>query len=197
MRERATAPDVGPSHSEKQPMQKIALSFAACLMAFATVGAQAQNVWKWRDASGQLHISDTPPPPGTPAKNIISAGTGGAPALTPSGPASAPAGLSTAAADPSAAAASALDRKKKAADKERADKEKADHAALDAKNAAIRKDNCARAQAVLPGLQDGVRISRVNDKGEREVLDDAARAGEIKHTQDAIASSCGAAPTAP
>jgi hypothetical protein len=180
-------------------MQKIALSFAACLMAVATVGAQAQNVWKWRDASGQLHISDTPPPPGTPARNVVSsAGSGGAPVLTPS--ASGPAGASTTAADPSGAASAAetaLDKKKKAADKERADKEKADRAAVDAKNAAIRKDNCARASATLTGLQNGQRISRINDKGEREVLDDAGRAEEQKRTNDIVASNCGAAPTAP
>ena len=52
-------------------MQKIALPFVACLLAVAAAGAHAQTVWKWRDATGQLHISDTAPPPGTPAKDIV------------------------------------------------------------------------------------------------------------------------------
>ncbi len=176
-------------------MHKTALPFVACLLALATAGASAQSLWKWRDASGQLHISDTAPPAGTPARNIISA--------PPGGVAAPPAALTTAAAasaataDPSTAASageSALERKKKAADKEKADKDKADRAAADAKNAAIRKDNCARAKAALPGIQNGQRLARINDKGEREILDDAGRAEELKRTQDVIASNCGAAP---
>jgi len=186
--------------SEKQQMQKIALSFAACLMALAATGAHAQNLWKWRDASGQLHITDTAPPAGTPAKNILSAPPGAVPAaavqLTPLGSGPAPGTAPAAAADPAAAASkaadAALDKKKKVADKERADKEAADRAAIDAKNAAIRKDNCARAQTAMKGLQTGMRIARINDKGEREVLDDAGRAEELKHTQEVIAANCGA-----
>ena len=173
-------------------MQKIALSFAAGLLALAAAGAHAQALWKWRDASGQMHISDTPPPPGTPAKNILSGPPGGvapAPMLTTPAPAAA-ANASTPAGD------SVLEKRKKLADQEKADKVKADRADLEAKNAAIRKDNCARAQSTLKPLQDGERVARVNDKGEREVLDDAGRAAEIKRVQDAIASNCAAAPAA-
>jgi hypothetical protein len=181
-------------------MQKIALSFAACLLALAATGAHAQGLWKWRDASGQMHISDKAPPAGTPAKNIISSPGGAAPAaapvLTPLGAAPAPGDARAAAAEPAAAAStaseSALDKKKKAADKDKADKEKADRAVVDAKNAAIRKDNCTRAQAALPGIQNGSRIARVNANGEREVLDDAGRAQELKRTQEVISTNCGA-----
>jgi len=171
-------------------MQKTALLFAACSLALAAASANAQPLWKWRDASGQLHVSDTAPPAGTPAKDIIStpAGSGSAaPALTM-------ATASSAAAPAASANDTALDKKKKAADKEKADKEKADHAAVDAKNAAIRKDNCTRAQGNLAGIQNGMRLARVNDKGEREILDDAGRAEELKRTQDSIASNCGPAP---
>ena len=165
-------------------MHKIALPFVACLLTLAVAGAHAQSLWKWRDASGQLHIGDTPPPPGTPAKDIMSTPAGGV--LTP--PAPAPAAATTA-----SAADSALDRKKKAADQDKADKAKADRAAIEAKNAAIRKDNCARAQAQLSSLQSGQRIARINAQGEREVLDDAGRASELQRTQDVIANNCGAA----
>ena len=175
-------------------MQKTALSFVTCLLALAAAGAHAQSLWKWRDASGQLHISDTAPPPGTPAKNIISSPPGGVVAPPSSlSPAAAPA--STATGDPAAAAAAAaLDKKKKAADQAKADQAKADKAELDAKNAAIRKDNCARAQTALAALQSGQRMARFNAQGEREVLDDAARAEETKHAQDAVASSCSPLP---
>ncbi|MBW8757350.1 MAG: DUF4124 domain-containing protein [Burkholderiales bacterium] len=174
-------------------MQKTALSLAACVLALAAAGAHAQALWKWRDASGQLHISDKAPPPGTPAKDILAAPPGGVlpppAALIPK-----PASAAEAPAAGGSAAESALDRRKKAVDQEKADREKAERARLEASNAAIRKDNCARAQGALHTLQAGGRMARMNDKGEREFLDDAARADETKRAQDAIAANCGAAP---
>ena len=179
-------------------MPKIALPLAACLLALAATGVHAQTPWKWRDASGQMHISDTAPPPGTPARNIISGPPGmvpAAPTLTAVVPgASAPEAAAPAAAKAASPAETALDKKKKAADADRAAKEKADRDALEAKNAAIRKDNCARAQSNLATIQSGVRMARTNANGEREFLDDAARAAETKRAQDAIAANCGAAP---
>lgn len=178
-------------------MQKIALSLAAGLLALAAAGAHAQTLWKWRDASGQMHISDTPPPPGTPARNIVSGppiGTPLSPGVTTTSSSTSSTTTTTAAAPAASAGDSALDKKKKAADKEKADKDAADRAAVDAKNAAIRKDNCTRAQSTLAGLQSGQRMARMNPNGEREVLDDAARAEEIKRTQDVVSNNCGAAP---
>jgi hypothetical protein len=35
-----------------------------------------------------------------------------------------------------------------------------------------------------------MRMARVNEKGEREVLDDKARADEARRTREAIASEC-------
>jgi hypothetical protein len=169
-------------------MQKIALPFVACLLAIAAVGAHAQSMWKWRDASGQLHIGDTPPPPGTPAKNIISSPAGGIPAPIVT--------TTTAAADASSAPESDLDKKKKAADQVKADKDKADRAALEQKNAAIRKDNCTRATNEATGIQSGIRMATTNANGEREFLDDAGRAAELKRVQDIAASNCGPAPAA-
>jgi hypothetical protein len=182
-------------------MQKIALPFAACLLALA-FGAQAQTLWKWRDAAGQLHISDTAPPAGIPAKNIISGPGGGgalptaltASSVTTTSTTTTPSSTAPAAQGAASGPETALDKKKKAADKERADKEQADRAALEASNAAIRKDNCARAQSALASVQSGQRIARTNANGEREILDDAGRAVELKHAQDGIASNCGPAP---
>jgi len=173
-----------------KPMQKTALPLVACLLAFAAAGAQAQSLWKWRDASGQLHISDTPPPSTTPAKDILSTphGLTGAPALSPK--VDAPAA-------PASAGDTALDKKKKEVDAQKAQqaaKDKADHDAAIAKNDAARKDNCTRAQSNLQALQTGQRMARFNEKGEREVLDDSARAAEVKHVQDVISANCGPAP---
>jgi hypothetical protein len=39
-------------------------------------------------------------------------------------------------------------------------------------------------------LDDGVRITRTDAKGEREVLDDKARAEEVRRTKNVIVSDC-------
>ena len=58
------------------------------------------------------------------------------------------------------------------------------------KIAAQRAENCKRAQAAKAGLDSGMRVARMNDKGEREVLDDAARAAELERTQAIIQADC-------
>ena len=42
----------------------------------------------------------------------------------------------------------------------------------------------------MRSLDSGVRIARTNEKGEREVLSDTARAAETQRTREVIASDC-------
>jgi hypothetical protein len=79
-----------------------------------------------------------------------------------------------------------LEARRKQAEQEAAAKKKAE----DDKVAAARAENCKRAQAQMRTLDSGIRIARVNDKGEREILDDDARAAETKRTQGVIAAEC-------
>ena len=51
-------------------------------------------------------------------------------------------------------------------------------------------ENCARAKQAKASLGSGVRIARTNDKGEREIMDDAARAAEMTRIQTIIESDC-------
>jgi hypothetical protein len=80
----------------------------------------------------------------------------------------------------------ALDDKKKQAEAADAAKQKAD----EARQAAARADNCKRAQGAKATLDSGMRMARVNAQGEREVLDDAQRAAELKRVNEIIAASC-------
>jgi hypothetical protein len=177
-------------------MQKLVLPIVACLIAIAATGASAQSVWKWRDASGQVHISDAPPPANVPDKNILQRPSGApAPAMapTPAGEGSTSAATASAGATASAAATgvdSELQKKKARADKEKAEKDAADKAALDKKNAAIRADNCQRAQGQVKAFESGVRIARTNANGEREFLDDKQRASELQRAQESAAQNC-------
>ena len=173
-------------------MPKIALPLVACLLAVAAAGASAQSIWKWRDSSGQIHVSDTPPPATVPAKDILQRAAGAPPAAAP-GTTPAPAPAAAVASGGAPAVDADLQKKKAKADQEKADKAAADKAALDLKNAAIRADNCQRAQQQAKALDSGVRIARLDAKGEREYLDDAARASERKRAQDVISQNCGGA----
>ena len=51
-------------------------------------------------------------------------------------------------------------------------------------------ENCARAKQARTTFDSGVRVARTNAAGEREVMDDAARAAEVKRIQAVIDSDC-------
>ena len=167
----------------------------------ATLAAHAQ--YQWIDKDGRRVYSDRAPPADVPAKNVLSQPRGaqavirGTPtaATSPVAPvASAPAAAEApgaGAARPVAAASAggvdkALEEKKKKAEQAEAEKKKAE----DAKQAAARADNCKRAMNAKANLDSGMRMARTNDKGEREVLDDAQRADELKRVNTIIAADC-------
>jgi hypothetical protein len=153
--------------------------------------AQAQGQWKWRDAQGNVQYSDRPPPQGTPEKDILARPAnarkpvqlvpyGQPAALAPSAGASAPANAASAAAakrqaDEAARRAKEVEEKNKA---------------IDAQNAATRAENCKAARQQLATLESGVRLAHTDEKGERGIMDDAARAAAITRTKAVIASDC-------
>ncbi|MEP6874559.1 MAG: DUF4124 domain-containing protein [Burkholderiales bacterium] len=150
----------------------------------ATLALPAAAQWKWRDASGHTQYSDTPPPPNVAEKDILqrpqAAMSSSRRAAPPASAASDAPALAPKTAD------TELDTKRKQAEQEAADKKKA----ADAKTAAAHADNCARAKAQLRALEAGGRMSRTNEKGEREFLDDKTRAQETTRTRDAMTSEC-------
>ncbi len=149
-----------------------------------TLSMPASAQWKWRDKSGLMQYSDLAPPAGTPDRDILQRpGIGVRHAPVPSPAASAASGapaLTPKAADPE------LEARRKKAEQEALDKKKAE----DAKIAAARAENCGRAQAQMRVIDSGLQMARINAKGEREFLDDAARAAETQRTREIIASEC-------
>ena len=142
--------------------------------------------WQWVDKDGRKVYSDQAPPASVPAKNILrQPGVKGIP----------PAAAEAAAAEPAKPQASApkltgkdkqLEDKKKQLEAAEAEKKKAEEEQL----AKARADNCARAKRAKAGFDSGVRMAHTNDKGEREVMDDAARAAEVKRLEGVIANDC-------
>ncbi len=141
--------------------------------------APAQAQWKWRDAKGQVHVSDIPPPRDVPEQNVLQRPDPAA-LRAPAAPAASAPPRAASAVDPE------LEERKRRAEQEQAVKRKAD----DAKNAAIRKDNCQRARDQLAMLDSGQRVMRIAPNGEREYLSDEQRAQEAQRARSLIASEC-------
>jgi len=152
------------------------ICLALCLYAL-TASAQ----WQWMDKDGRKVFSDRAPPSDIPEKNILKR-PGGRGA---SAPVAVPA-ADTPAASPAAGVDKSLQEKKKQAEDVGAAKRKAD----EERNARVMADTCSRAQQAKSGLDSGTRMARTNEKGEREFMDDAARAAEGERLQGIINENC-------
>jgi hypothetical protein len=129
-----------------------------------------------------------PPPLGTPDKDVLQqpAATSKRNTTSTPTPAAAPASGVTVSAAPIKGGEPELEAKLRKAEQEKAAKTKAE----DDKQAAARAENCTRAKAYQRTLDDGIRITRTDAKGEREFLDDKARAEEVRRTKAVITSDC-------
>jgi hypothetical protein len=172
------------------------ISRLACTMLLACLPVVALAQWQWLDKDGRKVFSDQPPPADIPPKNILkqpAAKPAAAPAADTEKSAAAPTGPAAAGSPKPAASAPKLEtrdkdleaRKKQAEAAEAAKKKEAAE-----KQAKARADNCARARQAKTTYESGTRIARTNAKGEREVMDDAAKAVEIKRLEGIMANEC-------
>lgn len=161
-------------------MHKSALPLVACLLALVAAGAGAQTVYKWRDANGEMHISDSPPPTGT--TNVTQSGMPGVGRMPT---AMAPASGASAAGD------AALEKKKDKLEAQHRAASAAEQARAEQQRADARAVNCSAAQEQIRELQSGQRVAIVNAKGERVYLDDQAIASRLRQAQQTAAQSCG------
>lgn len=164
-------------------MKAVRLALAA-VVCCAPLLALAQ--WQWLDKDGRKVFSDQAPPADVPANRILKQpGVRAAPATTV--PAATPVAAPAAAAPASASGRDkGLEDKRRQAEAAAADKKKAEEARV----AAVKAENCARAQEGKRAIDSGMRMARVNDKGEREVLDDSQRAAQARQLQAVIERDC-------
>ncbi len=166
-------------------MQRTTL-LALTFLVSATFVAPASAQWKWRDKSGVVQYSDLPPPPGIPSQDILQRSTTGRQGVPGTGAAAsaAPAASGARGGDPE------LEARRRKAEQEKSDKGKAEERAQAERVAIAKADNCSRAKGHMKSLEEGLRMVRTNATGEREVLDDKARAEEKARTREIIASDC-------
>lgn len=138
------------------------------ILLLLTLNAHA-GVYKWTDAQGRVHYSDTPPPR-QEAQRVQTGRTNEAEAA--------------------AARRSLADklseselRRKKAQEDE--DKRKAEE-----EKQRARAENCAKAREQLTLLQQNARISRVDSQGQFYLMGDAERAAAIQAAQKRADEFC-------
>lgn len=153
----------------------------------------ANAQWQWIDKEGKKVFSDQPPPPDIPEKSVLR--RAGAPTpranFSPAGAAPETAAMAA----PSASAASAprptgVDKELEEKTRKAAEAEKAKQAAEAQKVAKSKADNCGRARQGKATFDSGIRVARLNAQGEREIMDDKARAIEQQRLQSVIDNDC-------
>lgn len=162
-------------------------ALALACICILPLAASAQ--WQWVDQDGRRVFSDKAPPPEVPDKNILRRpGMRAAASAAPLAAASAPAPARAVAANVPKISGKdkVLEERKKQAEAAEAEKKKAQEEEV----ARAQADNCTRARQGKAQYDSGQRIARVNDKGEREILDDNQRAAEVKRLQEVIARDC-------
>ena len=187
---------IGSRSGAKLPRMKTSHPLVLALVAsFLALPMAASAQWQWIDKQGKKVFSDQAPPPDIPEKNILH--RAGSPSARPSIDSTplTPSMQDSAAASPRGAASSPL--RPSGVDKELEEKtrqaeaeEKARQAAEAEKVARAKADNCSRARQGKATFDSGIRVARLNAQGEREIMDDKARASENRRLQTVIDSDC-------
>lgn len=141
---------------------KKAISVLGLILLFSNAHVQAVPIHKWIDKDGKVHYANVPPASGQKSMMLEYKGLGDTGATTQKAP--------------KEKVEAPLDEEdlKKRAEAERA-------------NAKI---NCQRARETVQTLESGVRVSKINTKGEKEVLDEKGRKDELARAKAGIKDWC-------
>lgn len=171
-----------------------------CLPLIVSLAASAE-VYKWKDRNGKTQYSDLPPlsnipyttlsgkkptQPADPAPGPVDQATTNskAPADKPPMPPGSPQSL----VDPNAAKEKvSQDLKDKAAQDAANKKQDEEKKEADTK---AKADACKAARSRLAQFEQGGRIYRINEQGEREYYGDKEIAAEIQNAKDDVATNC-------
>lgn len=166
---------------------KPALLFALGLASATIVPAAHAQTYQWKDANGRTVISDTPPP--TSARSARTLGGKQASmvieAPDQAGEATKPGEAAKAEGTKTTAEKELEFRKRQLEAREKAEKEAKEQTA-----AREKKENCERAQRNLAALGSNTPLATVNDKGERQLMDNSERDQETERARRVMTESC-------
>lgn len=148
----------------------------AVVFVLASTAAFGQQIYSWKDAGGSIHYSDMPPAEAR-VRTLRKA------PLAPEK--AAPPAAEDRQAPLSMAEKELAFKKRRASTAEAEEKANNERIAADA-----RQKECNEARAQRLAMQDGQRVTRFADNGERVVLDDAEHAAEIERLSNYLARNC-------
>lgn len=184
-----------------------ALIAACCVLVLASAPASAE-VYKWKDKSGKTQYSDSPPLSNIPYTTLSGKKS---PGDQPAAASAAPAAASKSAADtktkaegsakPAAAAPDASakdapdaakqkvaeDLKEKAAKEAEAKKQQEEKLAADKR---AKEQACKNARSRVAQFEQGGRIYRVDEQGERQYYGDKEIAAELENAKNDMEANC-------
>ena len=154
----------------------------------ATYALPAASQWAWRDDTGRTVYSDRPPPASIKSEQILRQPGAQTFGTANSNPAAGADGKADAKdpAKPKTLAEREMDFRKRMQESAEAEKKQAE----EQRNTEMRAADCERLRGYLKALQDGLRITRTDAKGNQEYLDDAQRASEITRAKDNLSRGC-------
>jgi hypothetical protein len=155
-----------------------------CAGALALTSLLAHAQYSWLDDKGARVFSDRPPPPGTPPDRILKTPHGLEPRAAQPEAAPAPA---TGAADKAKAPTLAdkdLEFRKRTLQREADDRK----TAQEASNKAAKDENCGNARDTERAVNGGVRMTRLDEKGEKVYLSDEERAQRLERARKVLQS---------
>jgi hypothetical protein len=161
---------------------------AVLTLALSVVCCSAYAQWQWVDKDGRKVFSDRAPLMDVPEKNILKRPSSANRVVASTANDGATGGKPEA--EDGVPIPGGVDKELEAKRKKVLEAEAAKRQAEESRIAKIKVENCARALQTKANYDSGVRISRPNAAGELEVMDDAARATELRRLQLIIASEC-------
>ena len=186
------------------------LLLALCCLPLALSFAASAEIYKWKDKSGKIQYSDSPPLNNIPSTTLSrkKAAQPAAPApaaeqATPPGtaqpmpapstkagkmPANMPPGGPQAPSDPEASKEKVPQELKDKAAQEEASKQQDE--TKKAADAQAKDQACKAARSRVAQFEQGGRIYKVNEKGEREYYGDQDIAAELQKAKDDVAANC-------
>ena len=165
-----------------RPWPRLLCAGALALSSLLALSAHAQ--YSWIDEKGGRVFSDRPPPPGTPAGRILKAPRGLDPRPEPAENGAAAAAAPAARPKAPTLAERDAEFRKRTAEREAAEQK----AAQESSNKTANEENCQLARENERALSSGVRVSRIDAKGERVFLSDEERARRLESSQRTLKS---------
>lgn len=157
--------------------------FLAVMALTAVSGLSQAEIYKWKDKDGKMRYSDTPPPSNVKqetmsGKKKISSPTSSAP-LSPVETNAAPAKMADIPEAPISPEDAAAEQRQRNAE---ADKNNKKEKETEAK---LKAENCIAAKSNMQTYTQGGRVYKMNEKGEREYMDESGfKAGREKAQQE-------------